>query len=116
MGRQRCWCDRWCLGRWWNNILPESWTVESVGFLTLMRRTYFVGAKEEVMPKAKPKTKAGKKAKVEKVLHEFKTGALKSGSGQKVTSRDQAVAIALSESGQARKPAKAKRKHATKSR
>ena len=41
----------------------------------------------------------GKKAqdKVEEELHEFKRGRLKSGSGQKVTSRKQAIAIALSE-------------------
>ena len=44
-----------------------------------------------------------KKQKVEKVLHEFKEGELKSGSGKKVKSRKQAVAIAMSESGQSRK-------------
>ena len=37
------------------------------------------------------------KAKVEKVMHEFKGGKLRSGSGKKVTSRKQAVAVALSE-------------------
>lgn len=38
-------------------------------------------------------------AKVQKVMHEFKHGSLHSGSksGPKVTSRDQAVAIALAE-------------------
>jgi Family of unknown function (DUF6496) len=35
--------------------------------------------------------------KVEKVMHEHKEGTLKSGSGKRVTSRKQAVAIALSE-------------------
>jgi len=40
------------------------------------------------------------KGKVEKVMHEFKEGTLKSGSGQKVTSRKQAVAVALSEARQ----------------
>lgn len=35
--------------------------------------------------------------KVAKTLHELKEGKLKSGSGQKVTSRKQAVAIGLSE-------------------
>ena len=35
--------------------------------------------------------------KVETVMHEKKKGKLKSGSGQKVTSRKQAIAIALSE-------------------
>ena len=44
--------------------------------------------------------KYGKKAseKVEKAMHERKRGTLKSGgSGQKVTSRKQAIAIGLSE-------------------
>lgn len=35
--------------------------------------------------------------KVAKVMREYKAGKLKSGSGDKVTSRDQAVAIAMSE-------------------
>lgn len=41
----------------------------------------------------------GKKAsdKVEKTMHEMKEGTLKSSSGEKVTSRKQAVAIGLSE-------------------
>ena len=45
-------------------------------------------------------SKYGKKAhdKVEKVMHERKKGTLKSGgSGKKVTSRKQAIAIGLSE-------------------
>lgn len=53
----------------------------------------------------KPKTKAGKKAKVEKVMHEYKHGELHSGSkrGPKVASRKQAIAIALSQAGKSRK-------------
>ena len=41
----------------------------------------------------------GKKAgeKVEKAMHERKEGTLKSGSGKKVTSKKQAIAIGLSE-------------------
>jgi hypothetical protein len=35
--------------------------------------------------------------KVEKVMREYKAGTLKSGSGGKVKSREQAVAIAMSE-------------------
>ncbi|WP_192910132.1 DUF6496 domain-containing protein [Mucilaginibacter ginsenosidivorax] len=35
--------------------------------------------------------------KVEKTMHEMKEGKLKSGSGEKVTSKKQAVAIGLSE-------------------
>jgi hypothetical protein len=43
------------------------------------------------------KTSSKGKAKVHKVMKEQKEGKLKSGSGKKVTSRKQAVAIALSE-------------------
>ena len=43
------------------------------------------------------------KHKVEKVMHEHKRGTLKSGSGKKVKSRKQAIAIAMSESGQSRR-------------
>lgn len=35
--------------------------------------------------------------KVGKVMHEFKEGTLKSGSGKKITSKKQAVAIGISE-------------------
>jgi hypothetical protein len=47
--------------------------------------------------------KYGKKAqdKVEKVMHEKKVGTLRSGSGKKVTSRKQAIAIGLSEARKA---------------
>lgn len=44
-----------------------------------------------------------KKNKVQKVMHEYKAGTLKSSSGKKVTSRKQAVAIALSEQAAAKK-------------
>ena len=40
-------------------------------------------------------------AKVEKVMHEKKHGTLRSGSGKKVTSRKQAIAIGLSEARKA---------------
>lgn len=43
------------------------------------------------------------KAKVRKVMREYKAGTLKSSSGDKVKSRDQAVAIAMSEAGMQRK-------------
>ena len=44
-------------------------------------------------------TKYSEKAgeKVEETMHEMKEGTLKSGSGKKVTSKKQAVAIGLSE-------------------
>jgi len=52
----------------------------------------------------KPTTKAGKAAKVKKVMHEWGTGKLKSGgSGKTVTNQKQALAIALSESGETEK-------------
>lgn len=52
--------------------------------------------------------KASKKAKSRRMkaeMHKFKEGTLHSGSkrGPKVTSREQAIAIGLSESGQSRK-------------
>ena len=47
-----------------------------------------------------PKTAIKGKGKVEKVMHEFKGGTLKSSSGQKITDRKQAVAVALSEARQ----------------
>ena len=39
------------------------------------------------------------KAKIKKVMGEFKRGKLRSGSGKKVKSRKQAIAIAMSEAG-----------------
>lgn len=66
--------------------------------------------------KKKPATKSGKRSKVHKVMKEYKEGKLKSGKGThpKVKSRKQAIAIALSESGQSRytKKKKAARKSA----
>ena len=50
---------------------------------------------------------AGQKKKVEKVMREHKHGTLKSGSGKKVKSRKQAIAIAIHESGQSKKRKKA---------
>lgn len=44
-----------------------------------------------------PKKATKGKTKVHKVMKEYKEGSLKSGSGGKVKSRKQAVAIALSE-------------------
>ena len=43
----------------------------------------------------------GASEKVEKVMHERKHGKLRSGSGKKVTSRKQAIAIGLSEARKA---------------
>ncbi len=49
------------------------------------------------MPKTASPSKSKGARKVHKVMEEHKQGKLKSGSGKKVTSRKQAVAIALSE-------------------
>lgn len=65
--------------------------------------------------------KYGKKAseKVEKAMHERKKGTLKSGSGKKVTSKKQAIAIGLSEARKAggkvpKKKSAAKKKSSSK--
>jgi hypothetical protein len=54
----------------------------------------------------------GAQKKVKKVMHERKTGTLRSGSGKKVKSRKQAIAIGLSEARKAgqKVPKKAKKK------
>lgn len=53
--------------------------------------------------KKKSQRRYGKKAgeKVEKTMRERKRGTLRSGSGKKVTSRKQAIAIGLSEARKA---------------
>ena len=51
---------------------------------------------------------ARQKNKVEKVMHEQKGGKLRTSAGKKVTSRKQAIAIAMSESGQSRKKKRAR--------
>lgn len=60
--------------------------------------------------------KYGKKAadKVEKAMHEKKKGTLKSGSGKKVTSKKQAIAIGLSEARKAGGKAPRKKTSSTK--
>ena len=49
------------------------------------------------------RTTSGRKRKVRKVMGEYERGNLKSRSGRRVKSRRQAVAIAMSESGQSRR-------------
>jgi hypothetical protein len=60
--------------------------------------------------------KYSKKAeeKISKVMHEKKAGTLKSSSGKKVTSRKQAIAIAISEARAAGAKVPPKKKTATK--
>jgi hypothetical protein len=62
--------------------------------------------------------KYGRKAsqKVERAMHERKRGTLRSGSGRKVTSRKQAIAIGLSEARDAGAKVPRKRKAASKKR
>jgi hypothetical protein len=52
-------------------------------------------AREEAMPEQTE----GQKETMERVMHEYKHGELESGSGRKVKSRRQAVAIGLKEAG-----------------
>ncbi|MET0391866.1 MAG: DUF6496 domain-containing protein [Chitinophagaceae bacterium] len=56
----------------------------------------------------------GAQKKVEKVMHEKKKGTLRSGSGKKVTSRKQAIAIGLSEARKQGAKVPAKKKTAAK--
>lgn len=60
------------------------------------------------MPRSEPKTER----KMGEVMHEFKEGELKSGSGKTVRDRKQAIAIALSEAREigGRVPARKKRR------
>ena len=47
--------------------------------------------------------------KLQKVMHEFKVGTLKSSSGQRVKNKKQAVAIAISEATRPRRSRRPKR-------
>lgn len=67
------------------------------------------------MPRTKQATKkaSAKARRTEgRVMHEFKHGELKSGSGGKVKSRKQAIAIALSEAGESKYKTKAQNRRA----
>lgn len=67
------------------------------------------------MPKLTKKApKAAKKQRMQEEMHKFKEGTLHSGSkkGPAVKDRKQAIAIALSESGQSKKSKKAAKKKA----
>lgn len=61
---------------------------------------------DDDMAKETPK----QRATVERVMHEYKEGDLKSGSGRKVKNEKQAVAIALSEAGVSREKGSAQNK------
>lgn len=57
-----------------------------------------------------PKQSQGQKKTVERVMHEYKHGELKSSTGKKVKSRKQAIAIGLSEAGASKKESKSTNK------
>ncbi len=56
-----------------------------------------MAAKKSSSSRSSSRTSAKGARKIHKVMKEHKTGTLKSGSGKKVKSRKQAVAIALNE-------------------
>ena len=62
-----------------------------------------------VMSRSNMGKQVARPAKVKKLMREFKSGSLKSSSGQKVTNPKQAVAIALSEARRQRRPKRPKR-------
>lgn len=59
----------------------------------------------DIMPLGPMRTKSQKRAGAEQVMHEYKVGALHSGSktGPVVKNRKQAIAIMLKQTGQSRK-------------
>lgn len=71
-------------------------------------------AKKSKLRKHFQKKSVRKQMKIKKVMHEFKKGTLRSSSGKKVTSRAQAIAIAMSEAGISRKKKKGRRKKSRK--
>src|SRR5690606_28119464 len=84
---------------WSANVLPRApfqRRAESGGAAgTVLQGPRFPCSNEARQPMASSR----QKRKVGKVMKEHKRGTLRSGSGRKVKSRKQAIAIALSESG-----------------
>lgn len=60
---------------------------------------HYVITKSFQMEEVKKSEDTAQQAKIKKVMKEFKNGTLKSSSGELVTDRDQALAIAMSEAG-----------------
>ena len=67
---------------------------KTVKYNKMAKALLYIGITKKITM-AKYSEKAGEK--VEETMHEMKEGKLKSGSGKKVTSKKQAVAIGLSE-------------------
>ena len=79
-------------------------TKKSAAKKTTARKSTARKATKRTVRKRPTKTSASEALaakKVEKVMHERKAGTLRSGSGKKVTSRKQAIAIGLSEARKA---------------
>ena len=89
-------------------LVPALWVG---GTAVVLGGGYYVLHTFHVIPWLKKGASAmasrAQKSKVSKVMREHKQGTLRSSSGRKVKSRKQAVAIAMSESGQLRKRKKA---------
>lgn len=83
-------------------IAQRSASIQAMRQMPAGRKMNLLGGMGETMEAAKGGM-AKKKAKVATVMKEYKAGKLKSSSGQKVTKPKQAVAIALSEAGMAKK-------------
>lgn len=62
------------------------------------------------MPPASKPTSKGQDEVMERVMHEYKHGELESGSGAKVKSRKQAIAIGMKEAGESRYESKSENK------
>jgi hypothetical protein len=94
----------------WPTILESTMPAARTASTTSARKTTGKRGPKGISKTAKargtPRPSAGQKRKTEKVMEEFKEGKLKSGpkgKGGKVKSRKQAIAIAMSESGQSTK-------------
>lgn len=90
----------WYLPRRWLMASPSNWCCHAHSKKPNCQQQ---SSGLHLLPEDFLMAKYGPKAqrKVEKTMHEYKEGDLKSGSGKKVTSRKQAVAIGLSEARKA---------------
>ena len=75
---------------------------------------YFANQLDIILCKMAKKYSTAAQSKIGKVMHEFKEGDLKSSSGDKVTSRKQAIVIGISEAKRAGLKVPPKKKAAAK--